>query len=355
MALYNYERFSVFFAEDNQFVRHTMQDLLRHLGFGRVTTVENGQEAIEHLKSLGGPGKLGQGIDFVISDLVMAPINGLLLLRWIRTARESPNRFMPFIMLSGAADRKYVEAARDLGVTEFLAKPFSVTSVYKKIIEVTDYPRQYVMTHDYFGPDRRRQKGGIGPGGEDRRMTRENDITVVYNAKEMKRPKKGDTGVWYFRLPNTMREKAGGIGARGGGELPNELLEVAEEKLERAKLDFTTWALDYLAQLSDLCTETLMQPGRRNTHFEKINLLALELRGQGGTFGFPLVTIIAKGLYNMTQEGCREDDNAVEIVKAHIDAMRAVIREKIRGDGGPLGKELLQELKNSIDKYTVVA
>ncbi len=341
-------------AEDNQFVRSTMQDLLRHLGFGRVITVENGQEAIEHLKSFAAPSRAGQGIDLVISDLVMSPINGLLLLRWIRTANESPNRFMPFIMLSGAADRKYVEASRDLGVTEFLAKPFSVTSVYKKLIELTDHPRQFVMTHEYFGPDRRRQKTGMPPGDDERRTTPESEITIVYNAKEMKRPRKGATGVWYFRLPNSLRDKAGGIGATGGGELPSELLEMAEEKLERAKLDFTTWALDYLSQLSDLCTEALLQPGRRNTHFEKINLLALELRGQGGTFGFPLVSVIAKGLFNLTQEGCREDDNAVEIVKAHIDSMRAVIREKVRGDGGPLGKELLKELKDAIDKHSVV-
>ena len=58
-------------------------------------------------------------------------------------------------------------------------------------------------------------------------------------------------------------------------------------------------------------------------------------------------------LYDCTGEGCREDDNAVEIVKAHIDT-RAVIREKIAGDGGKLGKELIAGLKASVESKQTV-
>ena len=112
-------------------------------------------------------------------------------------------------------------------------------------------------------------------------MTRDEDITVVYSAKKVVRPKK-DTDVWCFRLPNNLKEKVGGLGASGPGEIPTALLEEAEERLERAALDFTDWAQDYLARLSDLCIEALTKPGRRNKHFEDINLLAHELRGQGG-------------------------------------------------------------------------
>jgi hypothetical protein len=92
-----------------------------------------------------------------------------------------------------------------------------------------------------------------------------------------------------------------------------------------------------------------MNSGRRKP-LDEINLLAHELRGQGGTFGYPLVTLIAKSLYQATGAGCPEDDDAIEIAKAHIDALRLVIRDKIAGDGGEAGKELMASLQAVIGK-----
>ena len=90
------------------------------------------------------------------------------------------------------------------------------------------------------------------------------------------------------------------------------------------------------------------QPGDRRKQFEEINLLAHELRGQGGTFGYPLVTTFAKMLYDFTGPEGRQEDSAVEIVKAHVDALRVVIREKISGNGGQIGKELLNSLNDAV-------
>lgn len=355
MAQYSFERFSVLLVEDNRYVRNVLEDMLRHFRFGRVMTCSDGKEAIEFLQDMGRMARAGGSapLDIVISDLVMSPINGLLLLRWLRSAKESPNRFAPFIMLSGAADKEYVEAARDLGVTEFLAKPFSAESVYKHILEVIDYPRQFVATQKYFGPDRRRRD--LPPPDDERRMSGDDAATIVYSSDKTVKPKT-PSEVWYFRLPNRLKEKAAGGAVPKGeaGEMPTDLLEQAEQQLERAALDFTEWAMGYLAKLSDLCTEALMKPGRRDHYFAEINLLAHELRGQGGTFGYPLVSVFGKMLYDVTGEGCREDDHAVEIVKAHIDTMRAVLREKIAGDGGEVGRELLKGLKAAIDKHSVV-
>ena len=159
MAVYNLERLSVLLVEDNKFVRFTLENLLHQLQFRQIMTACNGAEAIEQLKTRHENRKTtgGAGLDIVLSDLVMAPVNGLLLLRWMRSSKESPNRFVPFIMLSGAADEEYVHAARDLGVTEFLAKPFSAASVFRYILEAIDHPRQFVASNKYYGPDRRRR------------------------------------------------------------------------------------------------------------------------------------------------------------------------------------------------------
>jgi CheY-like chemotaxis protein len=342
----DFSRLSAFVVDDNDYIRSTVENLLRHFKFGRIATAANGEQAVEHLKVAG---KLGKGNipDIIISDLVMTPINGLLFLRWARSAKESPNRMIPFIMLSGAADVAYVNAARDLGATEFLAKPFSAASVYKHILQVVDRPRQFVTTTKYFGPDRRRRKDKEWKAAE-RREKDEKAITIVYSADKVVKPKM-PSDVWYFRLPNTLKERAGGANITGPAEMPVQLLAEAEEQLQRAALDFSTWALEYLARLSELCTEALNEKTARTPHFQNINLLALELRGQGGTFGYPLISTFGKMLYDTTLEGCPEDDDAVEIVKAHIDAMRAVLRDKVSGDGGQIGRELTASLIHAVE------
>jgi len=346
VAVYNFERCNLLLVEDNAYIRNILDVLLRKLSFSNITAVSDGAEAIKRLETGSQP------IDLVISDLVMSPVNGLLLLRWIRTAKESPNRFLPFIMLSGAADAEYVEAARELGATEFLAKPFSADSVSKRILRVIDYPRQFVTTETYFGPERRRHKVVTA---KERRVKDEKEIAIVYSADKVVKPK-GPTDVWYFRLGNAIKDKVGGLGVSGPGELPMAFLEEAEEQLQRAALDFTEWAKDYLDQLAEHCRAALQCSvgGERRDHFDQINLLSHELRGQGGTFGYPLISLFAKTLYDTTGKNCRDDDDAVEIVKAHIDAMRAVLREKVSGDGGDVGRALLASLQAAIKKRSFV-
>ncbi len=350
MAAYNFESLVVTVVEDNGFIRNTFANLLLSFGIKRITTLKNGEEAINMLKEM----KRDQnpGPDILFTDIVMAPINGLLLLRWARTAVDSPNRFVPTVMVSGAADRNYVESARDLGASEFLAKPFSAKAVSDHLMEIIDRPRPFVTTQKFFGPDRRRRKDGPVPSGGERRRTGEDHVTLVYSVDKRVKAKQ-PSDVWHFHLPNRLREKVGGFGAEAG-EFPLDLIDEAETQLERAQFDFTTWAQEYLAQLSELCTQALAETKARSRHFEEMHLLALELRGQGGTFGYPLISTFGKMLFDATVEGCPENNSQVEIAKAHIDAMRAVLRDKVEGDGGEIGRALLQSLQMAIERHQVV-
>jgi len=345
------ERLSILLVEDNLYIRDLLESVLKQIGFGWVTTAKNGQEAIEFLQLAGKAQTQSSGltnVDMVLCDLLMSPINGMLLLRWARMQKESKYRFMPFIMISGAADKEYVEATRDLGVTEFIAKPFSAQSISSRIMKVIESPRSTITCTTYFGPDRRRRRMPP-PGGVERRRPDESHATIVYSADKVVKPKTA-SDVWIFRLPNTLRDKVGGAGSKGPLVLPESLLEEAEETLHRQSMDFTDWAKNYLLKLSKIAEAAGQNPTGRRKHFEEINMVAHELRGQGGTFGYPLITIFSKSLYEATMPGCPEGDSALGVVKAHADAMRAVIRDKISGDGGEIGRELLKSLKIAISR-----
>jgi CheY-like chemotaxis protein len=343
------ENLTLLLVEDNAFILDLLERILRNLGFERIHKARDGEAAIRFLRQVKHhPNAAGTGaVDLVISDLVMSPINGLLLLQWIRSNADSPNRFLPFVMLSGAADSEYVEAARHLGVSEFLAKPFSVSSVHEHLRELIERPRPFILTKNYFGPDRRRQQlsppADVGERRDARRIPK-----AVYSEDKLDQPI-GEAEVWVFQLPNTLKTKLG-RGSQHTFELPTELLKRAETDLERVVLDFHDWAADYLRRLTAHVTnaEQDPEPQRRRRILSEVNDIAHELRGQGGLFGYPLMTTLALSLFEATQAGCALDDDAIAIVKAHVDAMRVVVRDQVKEDGGPVGRALLESLRQAI-------
>jgi len=95
----------------------------------------------------------------------MSPVDGVEFTRLVSNAGDSPNPFLPIIMLTGHAERARVEEARDSGVTEFVVKPVTARSVLDRLNAVIMRPRPFVRTADYFGPDRRRRQDPtyVGP------------------------------------------------------------------------------------------------------------------------------------------------------------------------------------------------
>ena len=101
-------------------------------------------------------------------DWEMGPSSGIELTKRIRTASDSPNPFLPIIMVSGYSEVARVLKARDAGVNEFLAKPVSAHSIYTRIKMLIERPRTFVRSPAFVGPDRRRC-GGDRYDGEERR------------------------------------------------------------------------------------------------------------------------------------------------------------------------------------------
>lgn len=140
-------------------MRSLIFSCLNALGVFKIKVADHGGDAIDLLRLMkADPMKAGiMSVDLVITNWQMSPVDGMMLLRWIRRGSDSPNRFLPVIMLSAYSEPERVREARELGVTEFLTKPFSVQMLAQKIGGMIERPRQYVHTGVYFGPDRRRQ------------------------------------------------------------------------------------------------------------------------------------------------------------------------------------------------------
>lgn len=347
------ERLSFLLVDDNAFALRLITSILHKLGVGTVLTAKNGVEAVHILKGVAqDPMKYGvQSIDAVIADWVMPQVDGAMLLRWIRRHPDSPNRFMPFVMFSGMADEDMVNEARFLGVNEFVAKPFSIESVVEKIQNMINKPRRFVYNYDYFGPDRRRQN--LKYEGPEKRIMKAEDTEVVYTGKNpatlSKKPK-----VWFFELPNRLKEMTMSLGEKGEVAIFDPaLLQVAEQQIQSLEEDYVDWIRENMSRMFELYDkiDLKMEQSEVIRVLKKINDLSHDIRGQGTTFGYPLITEFNQSLFECTRFYDQIDTNLVELVKAHMDAIRAVMRERVKDMGGELGQSIIQGLDKAKQKY----
>lgn len=134
-------------VDDNRQMRALLRCVLRAGGILKMTEAGTVGEALDAMRTA--------PIDLVIADWKMAPIDGLAFTRMVRTAPDSPNPYIPIIMLTAHTEMSRVAAARDAGVTGFVRKPVSARMLFDRLSSALTDTRMFVRTADFFGPDRR--------------------------------------------------------------------------------------------------------------------------------------------------------------------------------------------------------
>ncbi len=122
--------------------------ILQSAGIRKIREVADGAAALEALRE--------HPADIAIVDFNMFPLDGVEFTRLVRNSPDSPNPYLPIIMMTGHSERARVMEARDAGVTEFVVKPITAKAIFDRIQAVIIRPRPFVKTEGYFGPDRRR-------------------------------------------------------------------------------------------------------------------------------------------------------------------------------------------------------
>ncbi len=163
MADYNIEDLKFLIVDDDANMRQLIRTILSSLGVKNLETAGGTDQGYALLANFAA--------DIVICDLRMDPLDGIEFTRMVRTKEDSPNIYLPIIMLTGHAEIAAVENARKAGVHDFLTKPVSPTKLYKTIQGLIENPRPFIRSEDYFGPDRRRRQDPTYNGPERRRRT----------------------------------------------------------------------------------------------------------------------------------------------------------------------------------------
>ena len=112
-----------------------------------------------------------------------------------------------------------------------------------------------------------------------------------------------------------------------------------------------TYAPNTVADL-DRCT-ALLKAAREDTNTRAASVkdlygIAHNIKGQGSSFGYPLVTRIGHSLCTLVRQERAFSDADLGVMQAHLDALRLILAKDIKGEGGETGAKLAARLENMV-------
>ena len=112
-------------VDDQLTIRALVRAGLEELGFAEIVEAEDGEQGLRTMLTRAPSPKL------IISDYNMPKLDGMSLLRAVRM--HPPTKAVPFILLTGRADKDLVLIAKQHGVNHYLVKPFTVPTLRERI------------------------------------------------------------------------------------------------------------------------------------------------------------------------------------------------------------------------------
>ncbi len=149
--------------------------------------------------------------------------------------------------------------------------------------------------------------------------------------------------------PNLLKAKVG-KGAAGG--IDPELIRNAESVIDTMGEEFAGSVELETARIMKLAMDLEAEPAKASKIHKKIRRISHDLRGQGATYGYDIVSDVSESLYHYTDTLSSVTEMNPEVLRAHADAMRAVVKNEVKGDGGAVGVDLVKSLEALVSRMT---
>ena len=149
--------------------------------------------------------------------------------------------------------------------------------------------------------------------------------------------------VRFITPPNTLRAK---VAEGGPGAVTPEVLARAEKVIAGMTDSYVEWAASDLVRLEAVIAELKAAPTARHPEIlKRIFHIAHDMKGQGGSFDYKLMTIIGDMLCRYVERLETASQAQVEVLALHLSTMQLVIAKQLKGDGGSDGAKLMRGLE----------
>ena len=128
---------------------------------------------------------------------------------------------------------------------------------------------------------------------------------------------------------------------------PQDMEKMAAEALNDLTAKFPAWASGDVQKMKQLISEAGGVFGEKRAHIIRNDIYpkAHDLKGQGATFGYPLITDIGTHMCRLITAKTKYDADDLAILRSDILMMETVLWKRLKSDGGAKGAEILRKLK----------
>ena len=126
----------------------------------------------------------------------------------------------------------------------------------------------------------------------------------------------------------------------------------AEAALASLAGNFSQWLDEEITKL-DAARADVKAKGLTPETMEALYFRAHDLKGLGATYGYPLITRAAGSLCRMIDDKEKRLSAPMGLVDAHIDCVKAIVRDGIKAADHPVGMALVGELERQVTEMKV--
>ncbi|MGH1455991.1 MAG: response regulator [Alphaproteobacteria bacterium] len=311
----NFSKLSILVIEDLEPMRKLLTDILKSLGVGTVYTAANGEKGY-NMYAIKKP-------DLIITDWHMPEMDGLELLEKIRKNPKSPNRTIPVIMISGFCAPQRISKARDLGATEFLVKPFSASDLEKRLSHTINTPRDFIVTPNFVGPDRRRKDDENFSGKTTRKKETDKKITAKKDLQSK----------------------------TGKGNINPQLIQNSQNIIENNTIDFTPIMKSFLNEFKRSIDVAQNLKTSNRKIIEDLIFPIMQIKANARIFKYDLIGDLSTIILNFLESAHQVDKLIIEILYAQHKTISHLVEKDLKGDCGKVGESLKAELQDACNRY----
>lgn len=148
-----------------------------------------------------------------------------------------------------------------------------------------------------------------------------------------------------IHVPNTLRAKTG-----PGERVDPARIKEAEKAVLAMADDFVVWAMEDVARMRQIIADCVAGELKVAEERENFYDISHNVKGQGSTFGYTLLTSVADNLCNFLDRQNTLTKEHLPVMAAHTEALGAILRFNVKGSDNPTGREIVRSLHELITK-----
>ncbi|MGI9382510.1 MAG: Hpt domain-containing protein [Methyloligellaceae bacterium] len=135
-----------------------------------------------------------------------------------------------------------------------------------------------------------------------------------------------------------------------GLEAAQKAIKAAEHAIEELSVNFKDWMVGEVERLAR-AGDAIKADGPSESTVEDVFAVAHDIKGQAGTFGYPLAGDICASLCRLLDTCPDKSRIPVVLVEQHVDAVKAILREDAKGDDNRTACELSGQLRDVTEHF----